>query len=144
MTPKQVCRAFAKGLGRPVKYRRGPIEFHVSIPTGYREHLEALQEVLGAKRAPYFGPTMYYPEESLELWEGNRGLEEYAREVFPMEEHANGCSWMHPDEEEDADDEEDDDGADDDMESTGNAGTPGGGASNGYGGAGTPGDIVTM
>jgi hypothetical protein len=31
---------------------------------------------------------------ALELWEGPRGLEEYAREVFPLEEQANGLTWM--------------------------------------------------
>ncbi|KAK3340711.1 hypothetical protein B0H65DRAFT_590815 [Neurospora tetraspora] len=30
----------------------------------------------------------------LELWEGPRELEEYAREVFPLEEQANGLTWM--------------------------------------------------
>lgn len=94
LTPKQVCEAFARGLERPVKYRHGPIEFHVPVPTGYADHLAALQRVLGEQGAPYFGPTMYYPNEAIELWEGNRGMEEYAREVFPVEEASNGCTWM--------------------------------------------------
>ena len=58
-----------------------------------------LQEVLGEQRAPYFGPTMYYPNEAIQLWEGNRGMEEYAREVFPVEEAANGMVWMDDDDE---------------------------------------------
>ena len=33
------------------------------------------------------------------LWEGYRGLEEYAREVFPLEEAANGLVWMNDDDE---------------------------------------------
>jgi hypothetical protein len=31
---------------------------------------------------------------ALELWEGNRSMEEYAQEVFPVEEAANGLTWM--------------------------------------------------
>ena len=34
---------------------------------------------------------------ALELWEGYRGMEEYAREVFPLEEAANGLKWMDED-----------------------------------------------
>ena len=33
-------------------------------------------------------------QEARELWEGWRGIEEYAREAFPMEEEANGKTWM--------------------------------------------------
>ena len=33
-------------------------------------------------------------QEARELWEGYRGIEEYAREVFPVEEEANGKTWM--------------------------------------------------
>lgn len=95
LTPKQVCEAFSRGLERPVRYRHGPVEYHIPVPPGYAEHLATLQKVLGEQRAPYFGPTMYYPNEAIELWEGNRGMEEYAREVFPVEESSNGCSWMN-------------------------------------------------
>lgn len=84
----------ARGLGRAVHYRHGPVEFLVPVPPGYKEHLQKLQRVLGELEAPYFGPTMYYPHEAIQLWEGNRGLEEYAREVFPVEEAANGLTWM--------------------------------------------------
>ncbi|KAI9726082.1 MAG: hypothetical protein M1828_002090 [Chrysothrix sp. TS-e1954] len=94
LTPRQACWAFAKGVGRKVTYQQSPIEITCPIPTGYREHLEALEETLGTKAAPYFGPTMYYPHEAIQLWEGNRGLEEYAREIFPEEERANGMTWM--------------------------------------------------
>ena len=64
------------------------------VPDGYREHLEIMQEVLGEQRAPYFGPDMYYPHEAITLWEGNRGIEEYAHETFPVEEENNGLTWM--------------------------------------------------
>lgn len=53
-----------------------------------------MQEVLGQQRAGYFGPDMYFPHEAITLWEGNRGLEEYAHEIFPGEEEANGLTWM--------------------------------------------------
>lgn len=85
-----------------MRYVRGPIELKVPIPQGYREHLECLEETLGWQRAPYFGPTMHYPSEALTLWEGNRGIEEYAREVFPLEEAANGLTWMEENDDPDA------------------------------------------
>ena len=49
------------------------------------------------RQAPYFGDMkleVSCPTEALELWEGPRGLEEYAREMFPLEEEANGLTWM--------------------------------------------------
>lgn len=99
LTPRQACEAFTRGVGREVKYRRGPIEYNpdVSVPDKYRKHLSALQEVLGEQRAPYFGPDMYYPQEAIKLWEGNRGLEEYAHEIFPVEDAAHGFTWMDED-----------------------------------------------
>ena len=33
-------------------------------------------------------------DEARSLWEGWRGMEEYAREVFPIEEENNGLDWM--------------------------------------------------
>ena len=30
----------------------------------------------------------------MKLWEGPRGLEEYARGIFPLEEEANGMTWV--------------------------------------------------
>ncbi|KAF2153406.1 NmrA-domain-containing protein [Myriangium duriaei CBS 260.36] len=94
LTPLQVCARFSRGVGRPVRYVHGPIKIEVHIPSGYREHLEILEETLGNQRAPYFGPTYEYPNEARSLWEGHRGIEEYAREVFPLEESANGLTWM--------------------------------------------------
>ena len=94
LTPKQCCARFARGVGRPVEYIHGPIKISVSIPSGYREHLECLQHTLGEKRAPYFGPDLEYPREGRSIWEGHRGTEEYAREVFPIEEYNNGLRWM--------------------------------------------------
>ncbi|KAK3359693.1 NmrA-like family-domain-containing protein [Lasiosphaeria hispida] len=103
LTPKEACRVFSRGVRRPVRYVRGPIEVKVKIPEGYRCQLEALEELyaLGKddpeKQPPYFGDRALdesCPRVSLELWEGLRGLEEYAREVFPLEEQANGLTWM--------------------------------------------------
>ena len=94
LTPTQCCARFARGVGREVKYVQGPIKISVSVPSGYREQLETLEETLGNKRAPYFGPDLEYPREGRGLWEGYRGIEEYAREVFPIEEFNNGLTWM--------------------------------------------------
>ena len=94
LTPLQCCALFSRGVGRAVKYVHGPVKIAVSVPSGYREHLEILQETLGKKRAPYFGPQLEYPREGCSIWEGYRGIEEYAREVFPIEEHNNGLRWM--------------------------------------------------
>ncbi|KAF2871333.1 NmrA-like family-domain-containing protein [Massariosphaeria phaeospora] len=95
LTPREVCNAFSRGLGRPVQYKRGPIIINVPTPIGYREHLSALDETLAEKAAPYFGPDLEKdcPGLAVELWEGYRGMEEYAREVFPVEEAANGLPW---------------------------------------------------
>lgn len=94
LSPLQLCARFSRGVGRPVKYVHGPIEIAVSIPSGYREHLEILEQTLGDRRAPYFGPSLEYPNEARSIWEGYRGIEEYAREVFPLEESTNGLRWM--------------------------------------------------
>jgi hypothetical protein len=53
---------------------------NVPTPTGYREHLSALAYTLGEKGTAYFGPELEKdcPRVALELWEGNRDIEEYA------------------------------------------------------------------
>ncbi|KFA80576.1 hypothetical protein S40288_09482 [Stachybotrys chartarum IBT 40288] len=108
LSPKEACALFSRGLGRPVRYVRGPIELKVRIPTGYREQLDALEKLFPVnesdpkKQPPYFGDVRLEercPREALELWEGPRGLEEYAREMFPLEEEANGLTWMFDDDE---------------------------------------------
>lgn len=105
LNPIQVCELFSRGVGRPVRYVHAPIKVEVPVPIGYRSHLAVLQETLGDKRAPYFGPKYEYPNEALSLWEGFRGIEEYAREVFPLEEAANGFTWMGVDEYEEDDEQ---------------------------------------
>lgn len=104
LSPREACRAFSRALRRPVRYERGPIEIAVSIPSGYARQLRALEQLysLGGPDAdaqpPYFGSVEMeesVPRVAMQLWEGYRGLEEYAREVFPLEEAANGLTWMH-------------------------------------------------
>ena len=108
LSPKEVCKLFSKGVGRPVRYVRGSINIKVRIPTGYRQQLETLEKLFNKdeedakKQPPYFGDPRLEascPSEALELWEGPRGIEEYAREMFPLEEESNGQTWMLEDEE---------------------------------------------
>ena len=94
LTPRQVCQAFSRALDRRVEYLRGPVEVKVSIPPGYREQLDGIGVLFGRYQAPYFGPDLEAPDEAVKLWEGYRGIEEYAREVFPEEEKLNGMTWM--------------------------------------------------
>lgn len=94
LTPVQVCAAFARALNRRVSYVRGPIEIKVSVPPGYREQLDGISVLFGRYQAPYFGPDLDAPDEARKLWPGYRGIEEYAREVFPVEERLNGLTWM--------------------------------------------------
>ncbi|EPE09422.1 nitrogen metabolite repression- -responsible protein [Ophiostoma piceae UAMH 11346] len=115
LSPRQACDIFSRGVGRPVRYKRGPININVPVPEGYRAQLVALEKLfmLGGndakKQPPYFGDCKLdadVPSGALGLWEGPRGLEEYAREVFPLEEHANGLTWMlEEDDEEPLEDE---------------------------------------
>lgn len=106
LTPREACEQFEEGVGRKVTYVRGAIEIKVPIPDGYRVQLEALENLffLGgddpAAQPPYFGDRALEescPHVAMELWEGPRGLEEYAREVFPLEEYANGRHWVDAD-----------------------------------------------
>ena len=115
LTPIQVCQAFSRALERTCNYVFDPkVEVRVPIPTGYREQLAGIEVLFGQMHAPYFpGPEFDFtdrrsseeekgkpvPEKKLaqearELWKGYRGMEEYAREVFPIEEEANGRDWM--------------------------------------------------
>lgn len=120
LTPKAVCEAFSRALNRPCTYiRYRNIQIRVSIPAGYREQLEGIALLFGQYEAPYlpgpeFGQTSNTSsptsvqarsrrgnraneslvDEARALWEGWRGMEEYAREVFPVEEEANGLEWM--------------------------------------------------
>lgn len=89
---------------------RGPVTIEVPVPAGYREHLEILEETLGWRNAPYFGPDLEpdCTREALDLWEGFRDIEEYAREIFPVEERANGLTWMDEDDATDGQPEPDD------------------------------------
>lgn len=108
LSPREACEQFEKGVGRKVTYVRSKIDVKVPIPEGYRVQLESLETLfyLGgddpAKQPPYFGDPKLEdscPHEALQLWEGPRGLEEYAREIFPIEERANGRTWMDDDDE---------------------------------------------
>ncbi|KAL7269964.1 hypothetical protein RUND412_007339 [Rhizina undulata] len=94
LTPLQVCAMFSRGLGRPVNYLPHPLEIKIPIPVGYRDQLVGITRVLCENRAPYFRPEMECPKTARELWPGWRGLEEYAREVWPIEEKANGAAWI--------------------------------------------------
>ena len=138
LTPLEVCAAFERALGRPVRYVHDlNIEIRVPIPSGYREQLAGIEELFGRHNAPYFpGPDFEYPDENSRrdsssrpeggkpqglqqgngdrasssggsrvrprkltsearrLWPGFRRIEDYAREAFPIEEEANGKTWM--------------------------------------------------
>jgi hypothetical protein len=97
LTPNEVCEAFSIALQRRVEYSRGPVRYQVPVPAGYREHISVLEETLIKNNAPYFGSKIKLEDstkKALELWEGFRSMEEYAREVFPVEEANNGLTWM--------------------------------------------------
>ena len=116
LTPKQVCQAFSRALERHCHFVFDPkIQIGVSIPSGYREQLAGIEVLFGQMHAPYFPgpefdfvdrrsilnatgrptPTKKLTDEARQLWEGYRSMEEYAREVFPVEEEANGRDWMN-------------------------------------------------
>lgn len=121
LTPVQVCESFSRGLQRPVRYVRSGITVRCPTPDGYPDHLVILERVLGQGGAPYFGADIEpdSPALSLQLWEGFRSVEEYAREVFPLEESNNGQTWMNVPDDEDVDDI-DIDGQDDDDDGSSN------------------------
>ena len=123
LTPNRVCLLFSRALRRPVRFVYSPvIEIETKIPDGYVEQLRALEILFGKLKAPYFGSELKgvnkeasgvdgwngdgsggaggegtVVEEARALWGGWRGIEEYAREVFPVEEAANGQTWMNDD-----------------------------------------------
>jgi len=88
-----------------------------------RQQLSGIEVLFGEYNTPYFtGPDFEYDvkrkgsndtitgrsshesarktkpvkltDEARTLWEGWRSIAEYAREVFPVEEEANGKTWM--------------------------------------------------
>lgn len=95
LSPRQICATFGTALHRPCRYIHSPhIEISVPIPAGYRTQLEGIEVLFGRHNAPYFGPEIQAPDEARALWPGWRGVEEYFREVFPVEEANNGMKWM--------------------------------------------------
>jgi hypothetical protein len=108
LSPIEVCQHFSRALERPCKYAHdSKIQIRTPVPTGYKEQLAGIEILFGQLRAPYFpGPEFDFSKENKdgkvrkltrearELWRGYRGIEEYAREVFPVEEEANGMDWM--------------------------------------------------
>lgn len=115
LSPREVCNAFTRALKRQCTYVHSPkIDIRVAIPTGYREQLQGIEVLFGQMQAPYFPPSLFQippdmsgspkgknknqimvlTDEARMLWEGWRGVEEYAREAFLAEEEANGMDWM--------------------------------------------------
>ena len=100
------------------------IEIRVSVPNGYREQLAGIEVLFGQYNAPYFpGADFEYDskrkgsndtitpgtsssdsarklkpgkliDEARSLWPAYRPIYEYAKEVFIVEEEANGKTWM--------------------------------------------------
>ncbi|TGZ79602.1 NAD(P)-binding protein [Ascodesmis nigricans] len=93
LTPPEACLLFSRGLGRPVRYVNAPLEIKIPIPDGYRKQLEGILHTLCDNKAIYFRPEMECPETARSIWPGWRGLEEYAREVWPIEERQNMAPW---------------------------------------------------
>lgn len=48
----------------------------------------------GIMQGPGGVVSLQVTDEARHLWQGWRDMEEYAREVFPIEEEANGLDWM--------------------------------------------------
>lgn len=117
MTPTEVCAAFSRALNFPARYIQGPVTISVPVPPGYRDQLQALEKLLGdtvvgGLGAPYWWDGLMditKKDDETErhailrvarkLWPGRRGMEEYAREAFTVEERLNGRTWMEDDEE---------------------------------------------
>ncbi|CAI4210427.1 unnamed protein product [Parascedosporium putredinis] len=83
LTPLEVCDAFQRGTGRPVKYVRGPIQVRVPVPEGYRDQLETLEQLFTIGKGdpkkqapPYFADLEMEnscPAQAMRLWEAPRG-----------------------------------------------------------------------
>lgn len=93
LTPPEACAAISRGLGRPVRFVPSPLTIAIPIPDGYRAQLEGIVHTLCENKGEYFRPEMECPETARQIWPGWRGLEEYAREVWPLEEKQNGAAW---------------------------------------------------
>ncbi|KAF3113035.1 hypothetical protein TWF569_004478 [Orbilia oligospora] len=109
LNPREIAAVFTKALNRPFTYKKAGLEIKAKLPDGYMTQVLAIAELFGTHRADYFPPGMTAPGPARKIWRGWRGLEEYAREVFPIEEAHNGRTWMYGD-------EEDEDIMDDDEE----------------------------
>lgn len=115
LTPRQVCAAFSRALDRPCKYVYTPrIDIKVPIPNGYRNQLVAIEALFGKFNAPYLPGAEFefsrgqfnannekdpkdkakLTSEARNLWEGWRGIEEYAKEAFLVEEEMNGSDLL--------------------------------------------------
>jgi hypothetical protein len=112
LTPRQVCAAFGRALERKCVYVHEPrVEIKVPIPSDYRSQLAGIEVLFGRFDAPYLPGAefdfsrrgssdkngkvkMKLTGEARQLWEGWRGIEEYAKEAFPVEEEMNGRDWM--------------------------------------------------
>lgn len=93
-TPPEACAIFSRALGRPVRYIPAPLEIKIPIPPGYRSQLEGIVTTLCEGRGEYFAPDMECPETAIDLWPGYRRLEDYAREIWPLEEREHGAPWV--------------------------------------------------
>jgi NmrA-like family/Basic region leucine zipper len=115
LTPRQVCAAFSRALHRPCEYVYTPrVDIKVPIPNGYRNQLAGIEALFGKFNAPYLpGPEFEFSgrlssansekdlkdrvtltSEARRLWEGWRGMEEYAKEAFLVEEEMNGSDLL--------------------------------------------------
>jgi hypothetical protein len=60
------------------------VEVKYKIPSGYREQLEGIVRIFGREGGgeEYFPPGVRGVETARSIWEGWRGVEEFAREVW--------------------------------------------------------------
>ena len=74
-------------------YFPGP-EFDFSTPAGKLKRKDSDETARQSMESGKTGVKRKLTTEARELWPAYRGIEEYAREVFPVEEEANGKTWM--------------------------------------------------